>query len=357
MPRRSRPRSAAGCATVTVTAWCSRPTAIRSSPASRRTSNCSIRWPPRSGRSDVSRIAALAVAAAALLAACGGAEPPASQSSPPTSASPALSGGRADVGGYELAWRCEGTGDPTVVLEAGLGGSGADAFYDIFDDVAEISRVCTYDRAGTGVSGDRPAGAHVTAGLMAEELHSLLDEIGVERPVVLLGHSYGGMPVRAFEGAYPDEVAGMVLVDVSSEPEVPVYDRLGAGHWTDDTDRIDMEATVRELHAAGDLGDLPLVVVTAGVIDDEYLATVPRLASRAQTTLAGLSTNSIHVVATDSGHVVYEDEPDVVLAAIRAVVDAARSDQPLPACDAVFVDLETTCVARGTVPTLEVGTG
>jgi hypothetical protein len=99
-------------------------------------------------------------AAAILLAACDAAAPQdvPSSSSPPTSASPALAGGRADVGGYELAWRCEGTGQPTVILEAGLGGSGADAFFDIFDDAAEISRVCTYDRAGTGVSGDRPEG-------------------------------------------------------------------------------------------------------------------------------------------------------------------------------------------------------
>jgi pimeloyl-ACP methyl ester carboxylesterase len=290
----------------------------------------------------------------AVLAACGNPEPQASQDPTPTSASPALEGGRADVGGYELAWRCEGTSEPTVVLEAGLGGSGADAFYDIFDDVARISRVCTYDRAGTGVSGDRPEDTDVTAGLMAEELHALLDEIGVGRPVVLLGHSYGGMPVRAFEGEYPDEVAGMILLDVSSEPEVPIYERLGVGDWIDDTDRIDMDATVRELRAAGDLGDVPLVVVTAGIIDDEYLATVPRLASRAQTRLAGLSTNAIHVVATDSGHFVYVDEPDVVLAAIRAVVDAAQNGQPLPPCNEVFDDLGTACVAPGTVPALDV---
>ena len=104
--------------------------------------------------------------------------------------------------------------------------------------------------------------------------------------MVLVGHSYGGMPVRAFEGAYPDDVAGMVLIDVSSEPEVPVYERLDAGPWIDGTDRIDIHATVRELHAAGDLGDIPLVVVTAGIIEDEWLATVPKLAARAQARLA-----------------------------------------------------------------------
>ena len=97
-----------------------------------------------------------------------------------------------------------------------------------------------------------------------------------------------------------------------------------------------------------------LVVVTARIIEDEYLATVPKLAARAQTRLAGLSTNAIHVVATDSGHFVYEDEPDVVLAAIRAVVDAAQNGQPLPPCNEAFSDLEIECVAPGTVPALDV---
>jgi pimeloyl-ACP methyl ester carboxylesterase len=187
---------------------------------------------------------------------------------------------------------------------------------------------------------------------MAEELHALLEATGTEPPVVLLGHSYGGMPVRAYEGEYPDEVAGMILLDVSSEPEVPVYERLGVGDWIDDTDRIDMDATVRELRAAGDLGAIPLVVVTAERIEDEFLSTVPGLAARSQARLARLSTNAIHVVATGSGHFVYEDAPEVVLTAIRAVVGAVDEGTELPACDVVFGDLETACVAPGEVPEL-----
>jgi hypothetical protein len=94
------------------------------------------------------------------------------------------------------------------------------------------------------------------------------------------------MPVRAFESAYPGNVAGMVLIDVSSEPEVPVYERLDAGPWIDRTDRIDIDATVGELRAAGDLDDIPVVVVTAGIIEDEWLATVPILAARLDAELA-----------------------------------------------------------------------
>ena len=169
------------------------------------------------------RTAHLALLATIGLAACG------SGGQPAQSPSPTPTAGRADVGGFELAYECRGEGEPMVILEAGLGAAGTEEFLGFIDRVATISRVCTYDRAGTGVSDDRPEGLHVTAGLMAGELHRLLEALGETEPVVLVGHSYGGMPVRAYEGAYPTGVAGMVLIDVSSEPEVPVYERLDAG--------------------------------------------------------------------------------------------------------------------------------
>ena len=280
------------------------------------------------------------------LVACG------SSHVPPSTPSPFPTGGRADIGGYELAWECRGEGEPTVILEAGLGAAGTEEFFGFLDQIAGTTRVCTYDRAGTGVSDERPAEEHVTATLMAEELHRLLEVLEVQLPVVLVGHSYGGMPVRAFEGAYPADVAGMVLIDVSSEPEVPVYERLDAGPWIDHTDRIDIHETVRELRAAGDVGDIPLIVITAGIIEDEWLATVPELAARAQSRLAGLSSDAIHVVATDSGHFVHEDAPDVVLAAIEKVVVAVRARSPLAACDEVFGSMAATCLAPGAVPNL-----
>lgn len=248
-----------------------------------------------------------------------------------------------------------GAGEPTVILEAGLGAGGTSEFVDFLDRV-EGARVCTYNRAGTGsgtdASDDRPAGEHVTASLMAKELHRSLEVLEIPLPLVLVAHSYGGLIVRAFEGMLPDDVAGMVLLDVSSEPEVPVYERLDAGPWIDGTDRVDIHATVRELHAAGDLGDIPLAVVTAGILEDEWLATVPKLAARAQVRLADLSSNAIQVVATHSGHFVHAKAPDAVLAAIAQVVEAIRSGSPLAACDEVFGSMDATCVAPGTIPEL-----
>lgn len=297
------------------------------------------------------RLATIALTAS-IAAACGGANAPSPSASSRTSVSADPSRGAADVGGYELAYECAGEGEPTVILEAGLGAAGIEEFFGFIDRVAEIARVCTYDRAGTGVSDERPDGLRVTAGLMAEELHRLLEGIGVNEPVVLVGHSYGGMPVRAFEGAYPGDVAGMVLIDVSSEPEVPVYERLDAGPWIDRTDRIDIDATVRELRTAGDLADIPVVVVTAGIIEDEWLATVPILAARSQARLAGLSSNAFQVVAPEAGHFVHRDAPEVVHAAIEAVVSAARSDSALAPCAEMFVSTGAICVPPGDVPEL-----
>jgi pimeloyl-ACP methyl ester carboxylesterase len=298
------------------------------------------------------RLTTIALTVSVAMVACGGGAAPSPSTPSDSSASAEPTSGAADVGGYELTYECQGEGEPTVILEAGLGAAGTEEFFGFIDRVAGISRVCTYDRAGTGVSDERPAGLHVTAGLMAEELHRLLESMGVREPVVLVGHSYGGMPVRAFEGAYPGDVAGMVLIDVSSEPEVPVYERLDAGPWIDRTDRIDIHATVRELHAAGDLSEIPLVVVTAGIIEDEWLATVPVLAARAQARLARLSPNAYQVVAPDSGHFVHRDAPDVVLAAIETVVSAARSGSPLLPCAVTFVRKGAICVPPGDVPEL-----
>lgn len=120
-----------------------------------------------------------------------------------------------DIGGYRLHLYCMGEGSHTVILEAGFKRSSA-VWYAVQPQVAKFARVCAYDRAGYGWSdpGPRPR----TAKVMAEELHSLLHTAGVGGPYVLVGHSYGGLTVRAYASQYPDEVAGVVLVD-SSHPD------------------------------------------------------------------------------------------------------------------------------------------
>ena len=145
----------------------------------------------------------------------------------------------------------------------------------------------------------------------------------------------------------------MVLIDVSSEPEVPVYERLEAGPWIDGTDRIDIHATVEELHAAGDLGDIPLVVVTAGIIEDEWLATVPKLAARAQVAARGPVLERLRGRRDRLRALRPSGRPRRGARRDRAVVEAARSAIALAPCDEVFaLDRGATCVPPGTVPEL-----
>jgi pimeloyl-ACP methyl ester carboxylesterase len=115
-----------------------------------------------------------------------------------------------DVGGYKLHLYCTGTGGPTVVLDALFPGTVSNWAW-VQPEIAKVTSVCAYDRAGLGWSdaGPEPRDARQHA----TELHALLTNAGVPGPYVLVGHSLGGLSVRMFADLYPDEVAGMVLVE------------------------------------------------------------------------------------------------------------------------------------------------
>jgi pimeloyl-ACP methyl ester carboxylesterase len=119
-----------------------------------------------------------------------------------------------DVGGYMMHINCIGQASPTIILEAGMGDFSLIWAY-VQPEVARFTRVCSYDRAGYGWSETSPFPR--TANTMMEELHTLLANANIQGPYVLVGHSMGGMLVRAYAHNYPDEVAGMVLVDSAHE--------------------------------------------------------------------------------------------------------------------------------------------
>src|ERR1700691_2336881 len=121
-----------------------------------------------------------------------------------------MPGRRVDVGGYQLHINCTGEGTPVVVLDSGLGDSYV-SWIKVQPQVAKFTQVCSYDRAGLGYSDNSPR--RRTSKVMAEELHTLLHNAGVEPPYVLVGHSMGGYNVRLFTSLYRSEVVGMVLVD------------------------------------------------------------------------------------------------------------------------------------------------
>ena len=119
-----------------------------------------------------------------------------------------------DVNGYRMHLRCVGEGTPTVIMEAGSGDCSL-SWALVQQNVSQFTRVCTYDRQGYGWSD--PVAGPVTAQNVTGSLHALLTRANTTPPYVMVGHSLGGIYVRSYAHRYPDDVAGMVLVDPGSE--------------------------------------------------------------------------------------------------------------------------------------------
>jgi len=129
-------------------------------------------------------------------------------------AEPKSPGKLVDLGGHRLHLNCTGKGNPTVVVENGLGDFSIDWIL-VQSRVSAFTRVCTYDRAGYAWSDPGPKPR--TFSQINLELHDALRKLGERGPFVLVGHSYGGPVVRNFAATYPQDVAGMVLVDAAHE--------------------------------------------------------------------------------------------------------------------------------------------
>jgi pimeloyl-ACP methyl ester carboxylesterase len=276
-----------------------------------------------------------------------------------------------DVGGHSLHIHCVGQGSPTVVLDAGSGSFSAQ-WVRVQREVSGSTRVCAYDRAGMGWSemGPDPRDAKQ----ISSELHALLEGADIESPYVLVGHSFGGLYMQTYAARYPDEVAGVALVDSSQpdqfsyqpvtrdsyEPQKQIFDvasllaRLGIVRLLSKLDpappelpqqqraQIDalspstrpVSTTALEFRATPQsttqtrslrsLGDKPLAVVTAGTQEPDWL--------ELQDDLVTLSTNSMHRVVEEATHtsLMYErSDARATSAAIVEVVAAVRNDRPL----------------------------
>ena len=128
------------------------------------------------------------------------------------------------VGTHRLHLNCQGSGQPLVLLESGLSGWSQD-WALVQPQLARHTTVCSYDRAGYAWSDEAP---EPRTGLLAvEDLRTMLRTAGLQGPMVVVGHSWGGMLAQMLAQSHPQEVAGLVLVDalhhdqtVSMNPEV-----------------------------------------------------------------------------------------------------------------------------------------
>lgn len=251
------------------------------------------------------------------------------------------------VAGRSLFITCVGDKKPTVLLEAGLGGDHT-SWERVQPAVAELARVCSYDRAGLGASD--PATTPRTSADVVEELHQLLAAAGESGPYLLVGHSFGGLFVRHFAHEYPDEVVGVILVDAVHEawwqraaallppPAADENEQLRAFRQYVTTDYadptlnpegIDIPATAQALQAVTTLGDMPLLVLVAGVpmlgegvLSPELTGQLNQLLQETlPEALTKLSTQSLRITVDNSGHNIPTEQPNVVVAAIRTVID------------------------------------
>jgi pimeloyl-ACP methyl ester carboxylesterase len=291
-----------------------------------------------------------------------------------------------DIGGYQLHINCTGTGSPTVILDAGLGGTSLD-WSKVQPAVARFTRVCSYDRAGYGWSQSGPSPR--TSQQIVKELHLLLANAKINGPYVLVGHSFGGLNMRLYAYRYPAEVAGMVLLDATSEHQFapfgthpaffapqavsaavqqlrvfsvaayfgvarlalqtglfPLEDAAAyptavkpillaqvsqTRYYSTQHDELaalqDSAAQVRTARLASpSYGKLPLIVLSQDYSQDRSAQGKQMAATwdALQQDMASLSSNSQHSVAQHSGHYIHLDRPDLAIAAIQSVWQQAR---------------------------------
>lgn len=292
-----------------------------------------------------------------------------------------------DVDGIEMHIDCRGTGTPQVVLEAGLT-SGSASWMLVHDALAEVTRVCAYDRPG--IDWSEPIGRSADAAEIAARLKRLLEVAGTEGPTILLGMSAGGVYVREYQRTWPGGIVGMVLVDSSHEQQgrrLPEIEAAGAMEkrvalcaWLQPIgvirafslldgllDQFELPPGPREVIRANlyqshscasiraemqsfagevldaepptSLGGLPLVVLSQGK-EPEGVEAIGLTVEAAreqrkvwnvlQDELTALSTRGRRIVATRSGHVIQFDQPQLLIDAVADLVLELRESSEAP---------------------------
>lgn len=285
-----------------------------------------------------------------------------------------------DVGNRTLHLRCDGEGSPTLLFEMGAGAWGL-YWSRIQSETSRITRSCVYDRAGYGWSDPGPSPRSPDA--LLSDLRALVERSGERPPFILVGHSLGGWLVRLYRDRYPEDVAGIALVESAHPrqweelpPEIwrftrstvtplrllgaagrfgvlrllsgriarqrlpadvlPAYRATALRPSSLATLASEIENSPRlaeEVRKTASLGDLPLVVVSAGRSFDAFREIAPDWPfDRANETwatlqhdLVGLSTHSWQLVSPDATHDIHVDDPELIVTALGELIDSARA--------------------------------
>lgn len=268
--------------------------------------------------------------------------------------------GTVEVDGRKLYLECKGKSSPLVILISGYRNNAAiwttppkPGVTPVFDAVAAFTRVCAYDRPGTildatQLSRSDPVAMPRSSDEVVSELHDLLDAARIEGPYVLVAHSLGGLFARLFAATYPSEIAGLVLVDAWPE-SMPKL--LGPEQWQGyatlsappppgletyhDLEVVDFGAASQRMAEAANrqpLSEIPLFILSRAkpvalppdVPVDFSPSAFEAAWRKGQDELAALLPDAKHVVATESDHYIQIEQPDLVVEAVRTVVDAVH---------------------------------
>lgn len=286
-----------------------------------------------------------------------------------------------DIGGYRLHYQSSGTGSPVVVLDSGLAGGGFD-WANIQPEIAKFTRVISYDRAGLWWSDRGPK--ERTSRQIVKELHAMLTLAGIPGPYVLVGGSFGGYNVRLFTHEYPDQVAGLVLVDsvidLLQNDNIPesikranknligvakfgyFLAHFGAGHLimpgllgelpveikdlylaqscktsnfqTSCAEWLNLNISTSQIKGCRLPPDIPLAILSASRSPNpdapaEDQSIYLNIFHEEHASIARQSANSYHYIVPDSGHAIAFEKPDTVIDSIRRVVGAVRTNTKL----------------------------
>jgi pimeloyl-ACP methyl ester carboxylesterase len=250
-----------------------------------------------------------------------------------------------DVGGRKLDSCVYGKGSPTVVLVSGL--EAPQAYWNsVIPDLAAKTAIVTYDRAGVGESeiGDLPTHGEQSA----KDLRVLLDKLGVPRPYILVGHSYGGNVIRLFASMYPDDMGGLILEDTQHEDvlnelrkilkgkDLEAFEQLLADRFSAPENRrteADYRDITREqLRTSKPLPQIPFVILTSAgrakamgdIFTDEAIEEMAKLDWALNEELAALIPGGRQIIVEGTGHDIHVDKPEALIAPVVEMIEELR---------------------------------
>ena len=136
-----------------------------------------------------------------------------------------------NIGEFKLEYEKTGTGENVILLEAGMTRDLKD-WGNVITELAKTAQVIRYSRAGNGNSSATEQ--HFSAEQYATHTKRLLDALKINKPVIHLSHSYGGILARAFAAKYPNSVKALLLIDPASEHDLDIMRAINLSKATEE---------------------------------------------------------------------------------------------------------------------------